>query len=150
MKKNLALISVAVVLAVIYVIFFTNWLRPKVMHISHTTRPLGRGGQPILMFGLAGRYQVTEIKVVPAAEWQTNKLAQPLWHLVSTNKSEPLNHFIYGQNIRDMQPEVKGSRAAPLTTNVIYRILVSAGATKGWDDFQINAGAMAQRVRPNH
>jgi hypothetical protein len=116
---------------------------------------LGRGGSPILTFALGTEYELTEIKVVPLAEWKTNRLVLPLWHLVSDG-TDPLNHFFYGQNIRDMDAAVEGSQAQPLETNVTYRIFVSAGSEKGWHDFQVsketgmNVPAPRRRaIRPN-
>jgi len=41
--------------------------------------------------------QLTEIKVVPLAEWQTNHSVLPLWHLVSNPKSAPIRFFPYGR-----------------------------------------------------
>ena len=144
MKKNLFLIGIVLVLAVVYIIFFTGWFRPKIIHISHTSRPAAgaRGGSPVsrLAFSLGDYYELTEVKVVPLAEWQTNKEAQPLWHLVSDG-SDDVDHFFYGENIDGMDPAVDGSKPQPLQPGVIYRIFVAAGKARGWHDFQIGSVA---------
>jgi hypothetical protein len=144
-KKNFILIAVALALAGVYVVYFTDWFKPKTIHISHTVRP-GRSGNrpgeaaaPLLAFGLGGDYELTEIKVVPLAALQANPLAQPIWHLVSDSKSVPIKFFIYGQGIQGMKPEVPGVRPQPLQPNITYRLLVQAGSLKGQHDFQVVA-----------
>ena len=141
-KKNFILIAIALLLTGVYVVYFTDWFKPKTIHISHTVRP-GRSGNrpgeaaaPLLAFGLGGDYELTEIKVVPLAALQANPLAQPVWHLVSDSNSVPTSHFTYGQGIRGMKPEVPGVRPQPLQPNVTYRLLVQAGSLKGRHDFQ--------------
>lgn len=140
-KKNFVLVGLLLVLAVIYVVAFTDWFRPQTIHISYTSRPIrfvARGQQPAdtLIFGLGQDYELTEIKVVPLAALQTNQFAQPLWHLVGDPASPAINHFIYGQRIKGLAPAVKGSRPEPLQPGVTYRLFVAAGSVKGWRDFQ--------------
>jgi hypothetical protein len=131
-------------LAGVYIFFFTGWFQPKSIQISHTSRPAvaaGRYGPAVsrLAFGLDADYELTEVKVVPLAEWQTNKIVQPLWHLVSDEGSDDINHFFYGENIAGMDPAIDGSTPQPLRSGVTYRIFVAAGKTKGWHDFQTGA-----------
>ena len=139
-KKNSFLIVILLVMASVYVACFTQWFRPKTIHISHTVRP-GEAAAPLLAFGLGGDYELTEIKVVPLAALQANPLAQPVWHLVSESKSVPIKYFIYGQGIRGMKPEVPGVRPQPLQPNVTYRLLLQAGSLKGQHDFQAAASS---------
>jgi len=137
MKKNLFLIAIVLALAAVYLVFFTDWFKPQTIRISHTTRSFGgnRGGSSApLMFGLDQEYSLTEIKVVALKEWQTDKNAQPLWHLVSDG-SDDINHFSYGENINGMDSAVGGSQAKPLEPGVTYRIFVTAGKASGWHDF---------------
>jgi hypothetical protein len=139
-KKNFMLIGFALVLAGVYVVYFTDWFRPKTIQISHTSRPVrsARSGAMAsqLSFGLGDYYELTEVKVVPLAALQTNQLAQPVWHLVSDSKSVPIKYFIYGQGIRGMKPEAPGVRPQPLLSNVTYRLFVQAGSLKGQHDIQ--------------
>jgi hypothetical protein len=136
-------LAAGLVLAVVYACLFTGWFKPQTIEIYHTLRPSGRVPQTRrdapanLSFGLAGRLKLTEIKVVPLAEWQTNQSAPPVWHLVSDSNSAPVNVFSYGQRIRGMKPAVAGRRPQPLETNVAYRLFVSAGKIKGQHDFEI-------------
>jgi hypothetical protein len=146
-KKNVILIAVALALAGVYVVCFTDWFKPKVIQISYTTRPGRFRSRPgataniSLTFGLGDDYKLTEIKIVPLAVLQTNPLALPVWHLVSDSNSVPISRFTYGQGIRGMKPEVPGVRAQMLQPNVTYRLLLQAGSLKGQHDFQVPANA---------
>ena len=144
-KKSYTLIAIALVLAGVYVVYFTDWFRPETIRISHTSRPVrfARSGQAAtrLGFGLGGEYELTEIKVVPLAEFQTNNLAQPVWHLVGDPSSDSINLLFYGQKIDGMSPAVAGSRPEPLQPGVTYRLFVAAGKARGQYDFHIGAVA---------
>jgi hypothetical protein len=141
-KKSWLLILLAVGLAVAYGVFFTDWLQPKSVKIFHTNRNLPmrqgkRGGLPNLMFGLNRQFKLTDIRVVPLAAYQTNKNTLPLWHLVSDSNSVPVKSFFYGQLIRGLKPAVPGIRAQPLTNDVTYRLIVTAGSFMGEHDFEL-------------
>jgi hypothetical protein len=154
-KKNFFLVGLVLVLAWVYVVNFTDWLRPKTIHISHTSRPLrtfraaragraGRAGQSDaattqLIFNLDDDYELTELKVVSLAALQTNKLAQPVWHLVGDPSSDSIKNFLYGQNIPGMNPAVAGSQAEPLQSGATYRMFITAGKISGQHDIQIGA-----------
>jgi len=154
-KKNFFLVGLVLVLAVVYAVYFTDWFRPKTIHISHTSRPLrtfraaragraGRAGQSDaattqLIFNLDDDYELTELKVVSLAALQTNKLAQPVWHLVGDPSSDSIKNFLYGQNIPGMNPAVAGSQAEPLQPGATYRMFITAGKISGQHDIQIGA-----------
>jgi hypothetical protein len=140
-KKNYILIAVVLVLAAVCVVYFTDWFRPKAIEISHTSRPVrttATDPAPTqLIFGLNGDYSLTEVRVVSLAALQTDKLAQPVWHLVSDEGSDDVNQFVYGQRISGMDSAVEGSRPEPLQPGVTYRLFVTAGRAKGQHDFHI-------------
>ena len=142
-KKSYILIAIALMLAGVYAVFFTDWFQPKTIHIFHSSRPvrLARSGPAAtrLDFGLGDYYSLTEIKVVPLAALQINKLAQPVWHLVSDDGSDDVNQFFYGERIRGMDPAVEGARPEPLQPGVTYRLFVAAGKIRGQHDFQLGA-----------
>lgn len=129
------------VLLGVYFIFFTDWFKPHVIKIGDTARPLRRWHAktdlPYVLFILEGRFRLTEIKVVPLAAFQKNSMAMPVWHLVSDQGSIPLKEFAYGQHIRGMKPPFEGDEPQPLQTNVVYRLLVTAGNAHGSHDFEI-------------
>jgi hypothetical protein len=143
-KKNFMLIGFTLVLAAVYVIYFTDWFRPQTIQIFDTRRPARTGARTgaaanLLIFGLGDYYSLTEIKVVPLAALQTNKLAQPVWHLVSDSGSDDVKQFFYGQKINGMDPAVEGVRPDPLQPGVTYRLFVTAGKARGQHDFHIGA-----------
>ena len=153
-KRNWLLISVALVLAVIYVFCFTDWFKPKVIHItsinartSRIRRALGRLGNLLnsaddsttvpVIFKLERPYKLTEIKVVALDEWQTNNDCLPLWHLIAnTNSVQVSEPFYYGGYVPGMRLEVPGALAQPLQPGVKYRLFVTDGRAKGEHDFQ--------------
>lgn len=144
-KKQNWLIAALVVVAVVYVYFFTNWFKPKTIKIFDTSRQTmrrvrrfrGDDDLPYVLFGMEGRFRLTEIKVVPLASFQTNSDTPPVWHLVSDSNSPPVQQFVYGQRIRGMKPAFAGDEPGDLETNVMYRLFVSAGRIKGQHDFEI-------------
>jgi len=146
-KKKFALIGLVLVLAVVYVVYFTDWFRAKPIIISHTSRPMGRNGRVMLLFSLGGEYSITTIEVVPLAEWQTNRFAQPVWH-VQGDGTDPINHFAYGQNLDGLDPAVEGTHPQRLQPGVKYRIFVTGDSRKGWHDFQWNPPATATNPAP--
>jgi hypothetical protein len=131
-RRQWFLVGFALVLAAVYVCFFTNWFQHKDIRISSTSRTA-------LTFGLDREYRLTEVKVVPLAAWQTNPAVMPVWHLTGDRKSEPVKFFLYGENIPGMKTFVPGAIPAPLENNVTYRLFVSAGSTRGQHDFQIGS-----------
>jgi hypothetical protein len=141
-KKNFLLVLAAIGLATVYVIWFTDWFRPKTVHIFHINRNLrpylARGNAlPNLIFGVRPQVQFTELKVVLLTEFQTNKDAIPVWHLISDSNSMPMKSFYYGEHIEGMHSKIKGVRAEALETNVTYRMFITAGNIKGQHDFEL-------------
>jgi hypothetical protein len=148
-KKQWILVAVLLALAGVYVFYFTDWFQHKSIQIHYTSRPLRLRFPPgatlsTITFGFDKTFRLTEVKVVPLAEFQTNQNAMPLWHLVSDSKSAPVERFIYGQNIRGMKPAVAGAHAEPLESNVTYRLFVAAGSLKGQHDFQLGHSPVNQ------
>ena len=141
-KNNWKLVLVAVVLAAAYVVFFTGWFRPHTVTIFHTCRngrprfAQGAGGSMVI-FGLTRQLKLTEIKVVVLANYQADRKCLPLWHLVASSNAVPVKTFVYGQFIPGLKPEVPGTRAQPLTNDVTYRLLITAGDLRGEHDFKL-------------
>ncbi len=119
-------------LAVVYVIKFTDWFEEKNIHILyrlHRSKPF---------FGLENRqYELTSVKVYRSDELSTNKYARPLWHIVASTNAQPVSDFMYGQKLKGMKPAVPGLDPEPLEKNVTYRIIVEAGKLKGEKEFAI-------------
>jgi len=138
------MVGTLVVLAGLYICFFTDWFKPKIIHITSASRvnrmrpARNAAGADVIpvTFSLAPQYKLSEITVVPLAAWQTNKLVLPLWHLVADTNAPTIKLFVYGQRIRGMKPALPGSHAEPLQPDVTYRLFVTAGSAKGQHDFQ--------------
>lgn len=137
-KKNIFLISLVVVLADVYVIFFTHWFQHRVMLISHTSRPEGGRDSVRMTFSLGDYYELTDVKVVPLDDFKKNPDTPALWHLVSDG-SDSTELFSYGENIGGMDPAVAGSEPEPLQSGVRYRLFVTAHAIKAQHDFYFGA-----------
>src|SRR5436190_21006474 len=98
-KKEMFLIALVVIMAFLYLGFFTDWFRRKTIRIESTVRslreawgPEGRadpGGKQSgnVTFSLHKEYRLTSVQVVPAAEGKTNHFAHALWSLTSKKGS---------------------------------------------------------------
>jgi hypothetical protein len=143
-RKHWTLIGIVLALAALSFYLNKDWFAGDNIHIYHRSRPVRlRGRQrrddnstinPIV-FGFGRRLKLTSIKVVPEAEFETNKHAHAIWHLVSETNSVPTKDFTYGQSIGGMHPEIKGSSAEPLEPGVKYRLFVETEKLKAEHDF---------------
>lgn len=145
-KRPWFLLAIALLMGALYVYFFTDWFKPKIIQISHTERPMPmrflRGAAiQVITFGLDRPYRLNELTVVPLAEYETNNAVHPVWHLISDSKSQPTKMFRYGATIRGMKPAVPGAGAESLQTNLTYRLLLRSGSIKGQHDFHLGVVA---------
>ncbi|HEV2320675.1 MAG TPA: hypothetical protein VGV18_13040 [Verrucomicrobiae bacterium] len=140
-KKNTLLVAVLLVLVLVYVAFFTDWFRPRMIKLFYTTRHIeyyrARPDLPYVLFGLEGNYRLTEVKVVSLDDLKGNPNPLPQWHLISKSNSVPIRMFTYGEHIHGMRAAFKGEEAQALMTNEMYRLFVSAGKARGQIDFKI-------------
>jgi hypothetical protein len=142
-KKEGMLVLLTLVLLTVYVIWFTDWFKPRIIHISHTMRPMPQARRisrdigVVVSFGFDHPLRFKEISVVPRESWLTNPFTAPLWHLVSDSNSVPVGFVVYGRPVRGMRPARKGIGPEPLVTNTVYRLLVTAGKVTGQHDFSI-------------
>lgn len=149
-RKEYYLIGLVVALVGIYAVFFTDWFRPKVMHIEHSTRSLREAWSGSRRVNLTGKqelgnvafvlhrnYQLTSVKVVPAADYATNKYVRPLWELISKTGSKPVEGLTYGMPVPGMAPARPLLTPDPLVPGVMYKLIVDAGKVHGEHDFQL-------------
>lgn len=143
-KKSIVLITVAVVLAGVYVAFFTDWfvkpqiqILPQIRPPRSTARTLP-GDVPVypVNFMFDRKYQFTEIKVVAVEDEKTNKYPHAVWHLISDSNSVPTQALVYGSRVRGMKPKVPRADAEQLEPGVPYRLYVNAGKAQGSVTFQ--------------
>src|ERR1700685_2255256 len=97
-KKDIWLSAILVALVAIYVCFFTNLFKHKAIRIFYTTNQArafrAKKGVPYVMFGMEGKFNLTEVKVVPLTDFQNNSETPPIWHLVSDSNSLPVERFV--------------------------------------------------------
>jgi len=143
-KNGIFLSVVAVLLAAVYVYFFTDWFHKRTIQIIPTIRPTQPSAIPRdpdqppvypVSFALDGKYELTSVKVVAAADMATNKYPTPLWHLKADSNSIPTRSIVYGLPIKGMKPTVARQRPEPLLPEVDYVLLVEAGNLKAQTNF---------------
>ena len=154
-KKQLVLMLVAVLALIAYAYYFTDWFASENIQIVHTIRPFTaskrkRPTDPAppanaVSFALDRKCKLTEIKVVPVAELETNKYAHAIWHLVSESNSVPVKGLVYGMNVPGMHPSIPGATADALQPNVLYRLFVQTRDLKGQHDFKTTERSVAQK-----
>ena len=144
-KQTVALIAVAMVLAAVYVAFFTDWFRqpqiqilPQIRPPQRGTRAAPQGDTPVypVTFAFDKKYQFTEIRVVAAEDEKTNKYPHAVWHMISDSNSIPTKALVYGAPIRGMKPKVPRAQPDPLEPDVPYVLYVQAGNAMGKQKFQ--------------
>ena len=141
-KKNWLLTLLLIVLTAIYAVYFTDWFKTKAIKIFHTyramhSRQMRTGAMQALIFGIDRKVSLSEIRVVPFDEFQTNKSVLPLWHLVTDSNSVPMKSFFYGEHIQGMKPAIRGTHPELLETNVQYLLIITAGRIKGEHPFEL-------------
>lgn len=151
-KKTVVLITLAVVLAGVYVAFFTDWFSKPQIQILPQIRPPQRnvrtpvGDTPVypVTFAFDRKYEFTEIRVVSAEDEKTNKFPHELWHLIADSNSTPVKAVVYGAVLRGMKPKIPKAQPEPLEPDVPYVLHVKAGHAVGKVGFKTH-----ELVRPN-
>ncbi len=139
-SKRTLLIGLAILLAGIYVYFFTDWInRPRIQIIAKT-RPIQPRGPTAkvypVSFLLDGNYRLNSVKVVLLSAYETNRLTSPLWCLIASTNAPSIEGFLYGQRIAGMRPWINNAEPRQLEPNTVYRLFVEAGRARGQIDFQ--------------
>ena len=137
------LIAVAAVLGGFSLYLNKDWFWGDRIQIYHRFRPMRvRAGRPAdlpaytaVFFAFSTKLKLTDVKVVPVCELETNKYPHVLWHLLSDSNSLPTKGFLYGSAVPGMRPAMGGVAADPLEPGVKYRLLVEARSKKGEHDF---------------
>ena len=147
LKKNWLRTLVVLLGLAVSAWLFGDWFKSPPLTIFHRViagRPqwgAARPGNnqppdaPVVTFGFDRKLKLTDVKVFLLPELETNKLPQPIWHLVADTNAVPVKGFAYGERIRGLKPFVKGSRPVPLEITNTYRLLIEAGSLRGQHDF---------------
>ena len=144
-KKNLLLILFALGLATVYAVWFSDWFRPKKVKIFHTNRNLHANSMhgnalPSLIFGVRPQIRFTELKVVPLAEFETNKSAVAVWHLdFGFQLRAGAIILLWRAHPRDAAGHQRRPVLKPSIANVTYRMFITAGSAKGQHDFELKS-----------
>jgi len=122
-KQTYILIGVALALTMLYIVYFTDWLKHKNIQISSRISPASGA----MVFYLDKDYPLTSVEVVPTAEARTNKYPHALWHLVAQAAPAVTKTFNYGAAIAGMKPEVVTAVPEPLQPDTDYSLIVETG-----------------------
>ena len=134
-KQTIYLIGLALVLATLYIANFTDWLKPKKIHIFWRISPANGS---IVSFYLDKDYPLTSVEVVSTQDARTNKYPHALWHLVAQTAPAVTKTFNYGTVIPGMKPEVSTALAEPLQAATDYSLIVECGSgLKGEKSFTL-------------
>ena len=101
------------------------WMRPT----NPAARRANNLGVPVT-FTLNGLYSLITVKVVVAADIETNKFPHAIWKLVTDSNSVPVSSFNYGNSIRGMRPDIKGALPDPLEPGIAYRLIIETANNK--------------------
>lgn len=139
--KTIMVVFTILGLAGLSVYLNRDWFADKPIQISYRVSPwlkdLRRSraraatdlGAPVV-FSLDPHLRLVDLKVVIAADIETNKYAHPLWEMVSQTNSVLTGSIAYGERIRGMLPKVKGAMPDPLLPGVTYRLLLTTADKK--------------------
>lgn len=144
-KRTPTLVIAALVLAVLYVSYFTDWFGRQSIQIIVQNRPIAQRMDPKkqaeapptfpVSFAFNRKYELTSIKVVKTDDLKSQRFPTPLWHLISDTNSGPTKAMVYGIAPRGMHPAVEDSQPEPLLPGVSYTLMVEAGKFRGATNF---------------
>jgi hypothetical protein len=152
MNRQLSLIALALILAGSYVYFWTDLFKskrpiqiyaqirsqmPNSRRSNRTSSDAPKTPEMLpITFTLDDEYRLTELKVVEAEEYKTNKYAHPVWHLISDSSSSPTKGLIYGSKVKGMKPSIPKGRSESLHADTVYLLLIEAGKSHGEVNFK--------------
>lgn len=120
-KKAVLLFCAALVLASLYVANFTDWLKPKKIHIFWRISPANAAN---ISFYLDKGYELTSVEVFSAEDARTNKFPHALWHMIAAGTPPVTTNFMYGEAIPGMKPDVATALPEPLQPGTDYCLVV--------------------------
>jgi hypothetical protein len=134
-KQTTLLVGFALVLAALYIAYFTDWFKPKNIQIVWRISP----ATGAVAFYLDKPYPVTSISVVSSDEAKTNKYPHALWHVVPQTTPTLVSNFNYGSKIHGMKPDVSTALPEPLSPGEDYSLIVQSGTSlKGEKSFSVH------------
>ena len=144
-NRSSSLVVVALVLAALYVGFFTDWFRGQTIQIIVQNRPVAQRSDPKrnldeipvypVSFALDRKYELTSLKVVSAQDLESQKFPTPLWHLIAQTNSRPTKAIVYGITPPGMKPAVEDSQPSALQPGVPYVVQLETKTIKSSTNF---------------
>ena len=110
-------------MATLYIVYFTDVLKPANIQLGYRKSP-NTGG---IIFYLNKTYPLTSIAVVLTEDAKTNKYPHELWHVVAESAPVSLATFNYGAAIPGMKPKIATALPETLQPGVDYSLIVEMG-----------------------
>lgn len=132
-------IGVAVLLGVLYAVFWTDWFSSPPIRIGSRNFAGRRGGVDRIVFYLDREYRLTSLRVLTDATADSDPKASTVWQLTAATNSAPVTDFGYGERIKGMKVPIGGDDSKPLKPGVRYRLVVAAGKKIGTFGFSLPA-----------
>ena len=135
MNKTAFLVGLALILAILYIAYFTDLLKHKNIQVFCRISPASGA----MVFYLDKTNSLTSIEVVTTEEARTNKYPHALWHMVAQAAPVPAMTFSYGAAIPGMKPAVSTALPETLQPGVDYSLIVESGnGLKGEKSFSVH------------
>lgn len=141
-RRSWSLIIFLCILGGLYAFGFSDWFARKTIHVSVSYRPAAPGANADIVpmvFGLDEDYPLTQIKISELPNGDTNAPGSVTWHVASKTKTDPIRGFVYGENLKGLEPAPGSSGIVPLKPGSVYRVDVAAGKIKGTSFFNARA-----------
>jgi len=140
-KRVWKFVGVFGVLALVYVVFFTDLIFPPTLgieveqlHVMAGERP---SSIPIPIFAIDHRCRLSEVRVDRLSP--SGDVTETVWHVVGASRSAPISTFVYGASIDGMRPAEEGGRRTRLEFGSRYRLEVWSGRRRGRIEFDTPA-----------
>jgi hypothetical protein len=141
MNKFLA--AIALLLAALYAVYFTDWFKRENIRIMSKSFPDPRNKdtnsvEPI-NFYIVPKTKVKSIGVI-AADDATNRAPHYLWRMVAVSNAVAVDDFPYGAGIKGMRPFIPSQDPEPLRPRTHYRLRIETDKVKAEKDFVPRSG----------
>ena len=140
---NKFLTGLALLLAALYAVYFTDWFKPakiQIMYRSLPDRNIDANTAEPVIFYFDHQIKVKSLKVCESSEYATNHSPHLLWNMVAVSNAVPLTDFPYGNRIHGMKPFIPKQQAEPLQPRTTYLLLVDGEKIKAEKEFKPRTG----------
>jgi hypothetical protein len=140
-RKEYIWIALLLVLAGLYIHFFTHWFAKGELVVTPSRRPAFEPNATVesVVFTLNGPYKLKNIEVRELEDGKYNPHGHLLWHVVDDGGSSPTQLIVYGRHIHGLKQAPDNRAPEPLQPDVGYRIVVTANNLTGGADFKTRA-----------